>query len=370
MVGSSKADTGRSRLPAILDEMDSVYAVLSELDGQIRALQATRNALLDSLQIVEQALSNQNRVVARLDSQYRIIERERQPLLRLLTQSVLAHSRCGKWALIDALLGSHDLSDFLNKRSALSRLRTAIQHRSAGSIVRLREIQDLEDASLDEAKRLNTLHALVAQQIFEIAGQENRIELARHEANHRRKVLMEQQTFLEKSDDLLKKQVEQRASAASRVADIIESQGMGLVADTVFANMRGSLPWPVEGSLLSGFGKRRHKKLETVTENPGIDVKTEASIPVRSVASGTVNSVSWLRGFGNVCIVRHEGEHFSVYARLGEVVVRQGDFIRAGDVVGFPGFDSEHANYIVHFEIWAGKDKQDPIAWLTPVKNK
>ncbi len=156
--------------------------------------------------------------------------------------------------------------------------------------------------------------------------------------------------------------------AIEQVATMVETKVDKLSSSEAFASLKGLLPWPVDGSLASRFGKKRHRKLETVTENPGIDVAAVASKPVHAVAPGTVKTVTWLRGFGNICIVQHEGDHHTVYARLGEVLLKQGDVIDTQTVVGYPGFDAEHESYVVHFEVWAGKEKQDPIAWLAPAK--
>jgi septal ring factor EnvC (AmiA/AmiB activator) len=128
--------------------------------------------------------------------------------------------------------------------------------------------------------------------------------------------------------------------------------------------LRGSLPWPVIGRLVSRFGIVRNRKLATVTENPGIELAATADAAVSTVAEGRVSSVTWLRGYGNVCIVEHPGSFYTVYAKLGQVVVRPRDELRAGEIIGYPGFDAGSEDYRVHFELWSGKEKKNPIEWL------
>ncbi len=53
---------------------------------------------------------------------------------------------------------------------------------------------------------------------------------------------------------------------------------------------------------------------------------------------------------------------------LAKVLVKQDDVIDASTIVGYPGFDPERESYGIHFEVWSGKEKQDPIAWLAPAK--
>ncbi|MBL0060140.1 MAG: peptidoglycan DD-metalloendopeptidase family protein [bacterium] len=348
--------------------MDSVARVLSSIDAEARQIVTEQARLQDSVRVLDLAVQKQSTYVAKLDSQYRILEAERQPLLQLFARSVLTDLRMGRWALLDALLGSENLADFLAKRAAMPRLRTSAQSRAIESARGLIEIRDLEDLSLDETKRLAEGKSQIEEALKLFTEREEVLSKVRKQAEIDRNLLITQQSRLDKSNALLSEQLREKSAAIEQVATMVETTVDKLSSSGTFASLKGLLPWPVDGSLASRFGKKRHHKLETVTENPGIDVATDATKPVHAVAPGTVKTVTWLRGFGNICIVQHEGDHHTVYARLGEVLLKQGDVIDTQTVVGYPGFDTEHENYVVHFEVWAGKEKQDPIAWLAPAK--
>ncbi len=348
--------------------MDSVARALSSIDAETRQIATQQQRLQDTLTVLNSAVQTQEAYVAELDSQYRILEAERQPLLQLLARSVLADLRMSRWALLDALLGSENLADFLSKRAAMTRLRESTQARAAESAQGLVKIRDLEDLSLDEAKKLAESRSRVEIALAQFAQRGAELSIVRKQAEIERNLLVAQQSRLDKSNTLLTKQLHEKFEALNQLATIVETKVDNLSATGTFASLKGLLPWPVDGSLTGRFGKKRHRKLETVTENPGIDVTADVVKPVYAVAPGTVKTVTWLRGFGNICIVQHEGDHHTVYARLSEVLLKQGDVIDTQTVVGYPGFDAEHENYVLHFEVWAGKEKQDPIAWLAPGK--
>jgi murein DD-endopeptidase MepM/ murein hydrolase activator NlpD len=109
----------------------------------------------------------------------------------------------------------------------------------------------------------------------------------------------------------------------------------------------------------------RNRESSTLTENPGIDLTIAVDEPVRAVADGKINSVTWLRGFGNVCIVEHSGSFYTVYAHLGNLSVENGQLLKKGDIVGGPSLDPLSGEYRLHFELWSGKEKKNPREWLT-----
>lgn len=353
----------------VLAKMDSVARVLSSLDSEIRALYDQQRGLKDSLKVLGRALDHQSAVVSKLDSQYRILEAERQPLLRVLARSIMADLRLDRWAMLEILLGSENLMDFMDRRAAVSRMRDSAKRRAVESARGLHNIQALEDLSIDETRRLNEQRDQVQSVLTNLATQETELAIARDLARAERELLIREQKTVEKSAVLVEEQVKQKELAVRQVETIVESQAKQIsAASATFLSLKGTLPWPVKGELVSRFGKKRHKKLETVTENPGIDLVSAAGVPVRAVAAGKVSTVTWLRGFGNVCIVQHEGDHHTVYARLSEVLVQQGDNIDPQTIVGYTGFDAEKNSYGMHFEVWSGKEKQDPLAWLGPAK--
>lgn len=362
--------SAQERADEVLARMDSVARVLSSIDGEIRGLSLQKQKLEDSLNALEAAIVRQSVVAAALDSQYRILEAERQPLLKILSRSVLADMRLGRWAMLDILLGSQNLADYLSRRSAMTRLRETAKRRAVQTARGLIEIHALEDESLNQVKLLSENRSRVEEVIVTLAQREVELAGARQSARTKRDLLVKQQSALEKSSKLIAEQVREKETSLRQVASMVESEASKTRTDGTFISLKGLLPWPTESSVASRFGKKTHRTLETVTENPGIDLRTEAGSPVRSVASGIVTTVTWLRGFGHLCIVQHEGDHHTVYARMSEVLVRQGDVIDSSTIIGYPGFDPERNFYGLHFEVWSGKDKQDPIAWLAPAKKQ
>ncbi len=132
---------------------------------------------------------------------------------------------------------------------------------------------------------------------------------------------------------------------------------------TVKGFARKSLPWPTSTTrILHGYGSYKNPTTGTTLDNPGIDIKAKAGTSVKSVASGTVSSVKWLPGFNTLVIVDHGNGVRTVYANLATVNVKTGSTVKQGTLIGTSGenIDGE----LVHFEIWNGRDRQNPMKYL------
>jgi len=80
---------------------------------------------------------------------------------------------------------------------------------------------------------------------------------------------------------------------------------------------------------------------------------------VYTSADGVVKKVGQMRGYGKYVMVRHERKYMTVYSNLGEVHVRNGDMLDAGDMIG----RISSAN-ILHFQIDCGGKPQNPLLFL------
>jgi murein hydrolase activator len=125
-----------------------------------------------------------------------------------------------------------------------------------------------------------------------------------------------------------------------------------------------SLDWPsTSHRIMQGFGEHRNAELGTVTMNLGIDIASPEGSSVRAAAEGEVALVSSLPSYGTVVVIRHSGGIHTVYANLASSSVQAGTPIHAGQTIGKSGA-SEMSGAVLHFEVWKGKSRQNPVGWL------
>jgi septal ring factor EnvC (AmiA/AmiB activator) len=131
-----------------------------------------------------------------------------------------------------------------------------------------------------------------------------------------------------------------------------------------FRGLRGRMPWPVAGRVMTRFGKHIHPKHATVTFNSGIDIAAPEGEPVHAVAPGRVEYVSWLDGYGRTLILNHGGGFYTVYAHLSEALVAEKQEVAAGQVLARVGESGSIEGPKLHFEVRDRAEAQDPLIWL------
>lgn len=152
-----------------------------------------------------------------------------------------------------------------------------------------------------------------------------------------------------------------------KAAPKIESAPEVVMANTVFEQNKGSLPWPVSsGAIGSKFGRHAHESIAGIeVNNKGVDFITSANAEIFTVFSGTVTSVFNIQGAGMNVIVTH-GAYKTVYSGLQNVYVSTGTKVNTKDKLGTVADNGE--GYVLHFELGkvsdAGWVPQNPELWI------
>ncbi len=81
------------------------------------------------------------------------------------------------------------------------------------------------------------------------------------------------------------------------------------------------------------------------------------------VFDGIVSSVFLIGEDSRAVLIRH-GEYITVYFPLSTVFVNENERVKKGTPLGIVARDKFKQTYELHFEIWNGKEPQDPLEWL------
>lgn len=118
--------------------------------------------------------------------------------------------------------------------------------------------------------------------------------------------------------------------------------------------------WPTEGKIISRFGPKTDG-----LSNDGINIAAGKGDPIWAAADGEVAYVGKdLEGYGNLLILRHKDGWMSSYAHAEEFLLKQGDVVAQGDVLGYVGNTGSVRSPQLHFSLREGKIPIDPEAVL------
>ena len=133
------------------------------------------------------------------------------------------------------------------------------------------------------------------------------------------------------------------------------------VLNASFEKNKGSLPWPVNGYVISHFGLN---KLPGNIDyyNQGVTIGSKVGEPVKSVFDGEVTLVSYI-GDNQAVYIKH-GKYFTVYNNLTSVSVQKGSEVKTGQTIGRAGVNDEGDNGSIDFILMKESDNVNPQSWL------
>jgi len=103
--------------------------------------------------------------------------------------------------------------------------------------------------------------------------------------------------------------------------------------------------WPVDGPIISSFGKRRNGW------HAGVDIKADPGTPILAAAAGTVLFSGWAAFYGRVVKIQHRNGFITTYAHNSENLVKIGDEVAAGAPIATVGRTGRASAEHLHFEI-------------------
>ncbi|PYN48115.1 MAG: hypothetical protein DME00_13140 [Candidatus Rokuibacteriota bacterium] len=131
-----------------------------------------------------------------------------------------------------------------------------------------------------------------------------------------------------------------------------------------FGALKGRLPWPTEGKIVTGFGAQVHPRFGTRTFRNGVDIEAAVGREVLAVHGGHVIYTGWFKGYGNLIIVDHGNEYYTLYAHIADIEAKEGDDVRQGQRIGTVGDTGSLAGPRLYFEVRYQGRPQDPEQWL------
>ncbi len=127
---------------------------------------------------------------------------------------------------------------------------------------------------------------------------------------------------------------------------------------------KGILALPVQGKLISGYGRQKNIEFNTYTFNSGIDISAPLGQVVHAAGSGEIIYTGNIKGYGQIIIIDHGGRITTLYAHLSKILIDIGDKVKKGQSIGQVGDSGGVSSTRLHFEVRVEGKPTDPMNWL------
>ena len=164
-------------------------------------------------------------------------------------------------------------------------------------------------------------------------------------------------------------EIEYFEQAARRLDEVIgalkqRAVDRGAGKQKVFSEYKGLLKMPVDGKLMSRFGRYTEPQSGAVRFRNGIELQANRGAPVRAVFDGETSFSDWIAGFGRVIIISHGNSFYTVYGHLEELFAAEGDVVKANEVIATVGESGSITGPALYFEIRHKGSPLDPLDWI------
>ncbi len=122
--------------------------------------------------------------------------------------------------------------------------------------------------------------------------------------------------------------------------------------------------FPVMGRVTSLYGKRENPFSRVLSYHSGVDIAASPGTPIRATADGAVSHAGWTLNNGHVIILEHGFGFSTIYAHNQKNVVKRGQIVQRGNIIGYVGSTGKSTGPHVHYEIWEKGKNVNPRKYL------
>ena len=324
--------------------------LLKQLKQQSQQISVLNKALIE----LKQNIHQQNSKLSQLQSQVDKQKETHSQQLAALNQQIRAAFTQGKPSYLKILLNQHNPATLARSTSYFRYFNQARQQQLENIKRTLNNLSD-EQTLLFAAQRQQ-------QQFY--SQQKQKQQQLHSQTRQRQATLKQLDVYIRDQSSRLSSLHEQRKSLQKLLKSLDSSSNLkpynDPVADQNFANLSGSLTWPIKGNILANYGSSRNVGKLTWQ---GILISAPVGQNVVASAAGKIVFSDWLRGFGLLLIIDHGKQYMTLYGNNQTLLKQAGEAVSAGELIAQSG-DGVRQPAGLYFEIRYKGSPTNPLKWL------
>lgn len=341
------------RIRALEAEADRLAGQARTLLGDLRKLEVERELQEARVHDAQAAMASGRAAIQASSERLAALEQQRASQLPDLRAQLVDIYKRGRAGYAKLLFGSTGVREFGRATRAVAALMNINQQRVAD-----------HQRTLEALKQERTM---LEEELRALQGREAEAVQAQTAANRAvasRTALIAQ---IDARRDLNAQLAGELQVAHERLQQQLAGSGAGGAVEPVsipLAPFRGALEWPVAGRVTGAFGQRGGRFGDAAVRN-GIEIAAPEGTPVRALHPGTVSYADAFTGFGNLVVVDHGANTYSLYGYLSSITAAPGAAVDTNTGIGQVGL-APAGPAALYLEIRVDGRSVDPVQWLKP----
>jgi len=361
------------------------------IDHKIKILGSKKKerTLLGELEKIEKELQEQKDILpalrAKSEKQELLLSNKQEYLNQVLAKKrahqlhvknrLAAYYRMGSVGLMNVAFSSESLPKLLDFQEYFGIM---VQHDHTIIQEYLTQLKESNRAREDHAREKLRLMKLAD----EVSEKENQLTQLRKEKNYLLKQVNTEKHLYEQAVVEIEEAAADLAATLHRIQTASQPQPVAppparkietekkklpqkpLVVQEGFPAQKGLLDGPVPGTVTTYFRQKVKGKFDSSTIADGIDIRVKKGVAIKAVFDGKIIHSGYLRGYGNLMIIDHGQQYFSLISRAAEFNNKEGTKVVTGEIIGITGEGDPLYGKGLHFEIRKGSNPEDPMLWL------
>ena len=360
--GQQDVSEYKKRLSNISRQIDQLKMRIEEeekhestLLSQLDRIGFNKNLIQKEISLYTMQLGNTNRELSSI--QRRIpqlrarLNREKDSIKKILVTMY----KFGKINQLEFMVQAKDMNTLISESKNLSLLAQYQNRVITDYISTLSQLREAEN-DLEEKKRESS------NLIWKTKNKRQELEIQEREQKELINTIQENKTMHLQALDELNEKAEQLQRLIEKLLKNEITFPMLIVP---LYEQKGQIPWPIEGAVVTTFGRQRHPQFRTVTVNNGIEISPQKNqAVVKAIHPGKVVYSDYFRGYGNLLIIDHGMNFHSLYGHCSDFLIQMGDLVKTGQPIALVGDTGSFKGVTLYFEIRSKTRPVDPLKWL------
>ena len=378
----------KKQLEALEDREEELQAQIDELRGQYEATEDEIQGMVDQKDIIDQEialLNEQYDIINEQITSYSLLIADKQDELddararlsdlneknKERIQTMEEEGSLSYWSII---FEANSFSDLLDRLNMVQEIAAADQRRMreisavAEEVAKAQAELESEKAALEETraeldetqKTLEEKRAEADELLLQLIAKGEEYEALLDESEAMQDELMKQIAAKEKEYD----QAKYKEWLATSVATTKPTTSSTKPSGSAPSSSGWVTPVPYY-TLTSPFGMRKHPVLGYERMHNGVDMACASGTPIYASRSGVVTVASYQAGgAGNYVSINHGDGFSSIYMHMTRYIVSVGQYVNAGQVIGYVGSTGISTGPHLHFGISYKGTYVNPMDYL------